>query len=489
VTKKIRTRFAPSPTGFIHLGNIRSALYPWAFARANGGDFILRIEDTDQDRSTQAAVDVIIEGMAWLGLDYDEGPFYQMQRIDRYKQVLLDLQAAGHVYPCYMSVAELDALREHQMLTKQKPRYDGTWRPASGKTLPAIPEGVQPVLRFKNPQTGSVVWDDKVKGRIEISNDELDDLVIARPAQNGEAVGTPTYNFCVVVDDLDMAITHVIRGDDHVNNTPRQINIFKALGKEPPVYAHLPTVLTEMADEQGEKHVVKMSKRNGAKPVTQYRDEGYLPEAMVNYLARLGWSHGDDEIFSREQFLQWFNLDHLGRSAAQFDEAKLNWVNAQHLKAMADEALAPLVAAQLQKRGVFISGDASDAAHPELVEGQLAKICALFKDRCDTTAALAHWAAAFYADITPKADELALHVTEAIQPALQLLGEKLSTCAWDKAAIAASIKEVLQACGLKMPQLAMPVRVLVMGTAQTPAVDAVLALMPREKVLARLQRR
>jgi glutamyl-tRNA synthetase len=423
-------------------------------------------------------VDVIIEGMAWLGLDYDEGPFYQMQRMDRYKAVLLDLQAAGHVYPCYMSVAELDALREHQMATKQKPRYDGTWRPAPGKTLPAIPEGVQPVLRFKNPQTGSVVWEDKVKGRIEISNDELDDLVIARPAQNGEAVGTPTYNFCVVVDDLDMAITHVIRGDDHVNNTPRQINIFKALGKEPPVYAHLPTVLTEMVDEQGEKHVVKMSKRNGAKPVTQYRDEGYLPEAMVNYLARLGWSHGDDEIFSREQFLQWFNLDHLGRSAAQFDEAKLNWVNAQHLKAMADEALTPLVAAQLQKRGVSVGDD-----------DVLSKICGLFKDRCDTTVALAHWAAAFYADITPKADELALHVTEAIQPALQLLSEKLSACAWDKTAIAAAIKEVLQICGLKMPQLAMPVRVLVMGTAQTPALDAVLALMPREKVMARLKSR
>ena len=478
MTQKIRTRFAPSPTGFIHLGNIRSALYPWAFARANGGDFILRIEDTDQDRSTQAAVDVIIEGMAWLGLDYDEGPFYQMQRINRYKEVLLDLQAAGHVYPCYMSVAELDALREHQMATKQKPRYDGTWRPAPGKTLPPVPKGVQPVLRFKNPQTGSVVWEDKVKGRIEISNDELDDLVIARPAQNGEAVGTPTYNFCVVVDDLDMAITHVIRGDDHVNNTPRQINIFKALGKEPPIYAHLPTVLTEMVDEQGEKHVVKMSKRNGAKPVTQYRDEGYLPEAMVNYLARLGWSHGDDEIFSREQFLQWFNLDHLGRSAAQFDEAKLNWVNAQHLKAMADEALAPLVAAQLQRRGVSVGEDAV-----------LPKICALFKDRCDTTVALADWAAAFYADITPKADELSLHVTEAIQPALHLLAEKLATCAWDKPSIAAAIKEVLSTTGLKMPQLAMPVRVLVLGTAQTPAVDAVLALMPREKVLARLQSR
>ena len=240
---KIRTRFAPSPTGFIHLGNIRSALYPWAFARATGGDFILRIEDTDLDRSTQASVDVIIEGMAWLGLDHDEGPYYQMQRMDRYKVVLADLQAAGHVYPCYMSMEALDALRERQMANKEKPRYDGTWRPAPGKTLPTIPEGVKPVLRFNNPIGGLVAWDDKVKGRIEISNDELDDLVIARPD------GTPTYNFCVVVDDIDMAITHVIRGDDHVNNTPRQINIFKALGKEPPIYAHLPTVL----NEQGEK--------------------------------------------------------------------------------------------------------------------------------------------------------------------------------------------------------------------------------------------
>ncbi|SDP20936.1 glutamyl-tRNA synthetase [Rhodoferax sp. OV413] len=460
MTQKTRTRFAPSPTGFIHLGNIRSALYPWAFARATGGDFILRIEDTDVERSTQVAVDVIIEGMQWLGLDYDEGPFYQMQRMDRYKAVLADLVAAGHVYPCYMSVAELDALRDAQMAAKEKPRYDGTWRPEAGKTLPPIPAGVQPVLRFKNPLGGAVVWDDKVKGRIEISNDELDDLVIARPD------GTPTYNFCVVVDDLDMEITHVIRGDDHVNNTPRQINIFRALGKEPPVYAHLPTVL----NEQGEK----MSKRNGAKPVTQYAAEGYLPDAMVNYLARLGWSHGDDEIFSREQFLQWFNLDHLGKSAAQFDEAKLRWVNAQHLKAMPDEALAALVATHLQAKGI-------QSDH------RLPAICGLFKDRCDTTIVLADWAATFYADVTPKADELAQHVTPAIQPALALLREKLASCAWDKPSIAAAIKEVLAAQGLKMPQLAMPVRVLVMGTAQTPSLDAVLFLSFREKVLQRLQ--
>ena len=461
MTTPVRTRFAPSPTGFIHLGNIRSALYPWAFARSTGGAFILRIEDTDLERSSQAAVDVIIEGMQWLGLDHDEGPFYQMQRMDRYKAVLADMVAAGHVYPCYMSVEELDALRERQMANKEKPRYDGTWRPEPGKVLPPVPEGVKPVLRFKNPQGGVVAWEDKCKGRIEFSNDELDDLVIARPD------GTPTYNFCVVVDDIDMAITHVIRGDDHVNNTPRQINIFRALGKEPPVYAHLPTVL----NEQGEK----MSKRNGAKPVTQYRDEGYLPDAMVNYLARLGWSHGDDEIFSREQFLQWFNLDHLGTSAGRFDDAKLRWVNAQHLKAMADAELAERVRPFLAQRGI--------AADERLVG-----ICALFKDRCDTLVALADWAQAFYADVSPSDADLAQHVTDAVRPAVAQLGEKLQACAWDKASISAALKEVLTATGLKMPQLAMPVRVLVMGTPNTPSLDAVLALHDQKNVIARLQK-
>ena len=370
------------------------------------------------------------------------------------------------MYPCYMSVAELDALRERQMTAKEKPRYDGTWRPEPGKVLPPVPAGVQPVLRFKNPQGGSVVWDDKVKGRIEISNDELDDLVIARPAAVGEAVGTPTYNFCVVVDDIDMAITHVIRGDDHVNNTPRQINIFKALSKEPPVYAHLPTVL----NEQGEK----LSKRNGAKAVTAYAAEGFLPEAMVNYLARLGWSHGDDEIFTRAQFISWFNLDHLGRSAAQFDEAKLRWVNAQHLKAMDGAALAPLVAKHLQDRGI--------TAH-----AQLPALCDLLKDRCDTTLALADWVHKFYADVTPMADDLATHLTPAVQPALRTLAEALGDCAWDKAGISAAIKLVLTQHALKMPQLAMPVRVLVLGTPQTPALDAVLALFDRSTVLARLR--
>ena len=306
-----------------------------------------------------------------------------------------------------------------------------------------------------------VAWDDKVKGRIEISNAELDDLVIARPD------GTPTYNFCVVVDDIEMAITHVIRGDDHVNNTPRQINIFRALGVEPPVYAHLPTVLNEAGE--------KMSKRNGAKPVTQYRDEGYLPDAMINYLARLGWSHGDDEIFSREQFLDWFNLDHLGKSAAQFDEAKLRWVNAQHLKAMDPERLAELVRPRLAQRGI--------APAP-----QLAAICALFKDRCDTTVALADWVAVFYSDVHVDPDVLKPMLNPEVHQAIAALAQALVSCEWTPTVVAAQIKQVLTQAGIKMPQLAMPVRVLLCGQAQTPSLDAVIALFTRERVLQRLQK-
>lgn len=468
MTQKVRTRFAPSPTGFIHLGNIRSALYPWAFARANRGDFILRIEDTDLERSTQASVDVILEGMQWLQLDHDEGPFYQMQRMDRYKEVLAQLQAKGYVYPCYMSMEELDALREKQMAAKEKPRYDGTWRPEAGKVLPPVPEGVKPVLRFKTPKDGVVAWEDKCKGRIEFQNAELDDLVIARPD------GTPTYNFCVCVDDMDMGITHVIRGDDHVNNTPRQIHIFEALGAQVPVFAHLPTVL----NEQGEK----MSKRNGAKAVTQYRDEGYLPDAMVNYLARLGWSHGDDEIFSRQQFLEWFNLDHLGRSAGQFDEAKLRWVNAQHLKAMDDAALAAQVQPFVVKAGVEPALLAAD--------DRLVRICGLFKDRCETLIDLANWAKLFYVDsIERNPEDYAKHLTDAATPVLAAFEAAIQSVEWSKEAIAAAIKEVLKVQGVKMPVLAMPVRVLTLGTAHTPSVDAVLELLGREKILARLKNR
>ncbi len=294
--------------------------------------------------------------------------------------------------------------------------------------------------------------------------------MIARP------YGTPTYNFCVVVDDIDMAITHVIRGDDHVNNTPRQINIFNALGKDVPVYAHLPTVMTESVDEQGEKHVVKMSKRNGAKAVTQYAVEGYLPDALVNYLARLGWSHGDDEIFSREQFVAWFNLDHLGKSAAQFDEAKLRWVNAQHLKAMSDAALADAVKP-------FLSNDAAAG----LDDLRLERGCGLFKDRCSTLVELAHWLQVLVKGGQASSEDVALHVTDAVRPALSLLADAFTGCDWNKAGIAAAIKQVLGQSGLKMPQLAMPVRVLVMGTPQTPSLDAILELMVREDVIARLK--
>ncbi len=398
---QVRTRFAPSPTGFIHLGNIRSALYPWAYARANGGVFILRIEDTDVERSSQEAVDVILESMHWLGLDYDEGPHYQMQRMDRYKQVLAQMLERGLAYRCYMQPDELDALRERQMAAKQKPRYDGTWRPEPGKTLPPLPPGVQPVVRFRNPLDGSVVWDDKVKGRIEISNTELDDLVIARPD------GTPTYNFCVVVDDIDMAITHVIRGDDHVNNTPRQINILRALGAPEPVYAHLPTVL----NEQGEK----MSKRHGAKAVTQYRDEGYLAGAVVNYLARLGWSHGDDEIFTREQFLQWFDLDHLGRSPGPVrrSQAALGQCAAHQ-----DDA---------GQRARAARRAAARAARCRACRGhmKLAEAIGLFKDRCSTTVELADWLLPYATEVAPSAEDLAAHVTPLVKPALDTLCQAL----------------------------------------------------------------
>ncbi|WP_418320064.1 glutamate--tRNA ligase [Piscinibacter sakaiensis] len=468
---QVRTRFAPSPTGFIHLGNIRSALFPWAYARANNGVFVLRIEDTDIERSSQEAVDVILQSMQWLGLTPDEGPYYQMQRMDRYRQVVAQMLDSGLAYRCYVTPAELDELRERQLAAKQKPRYDGRWRPEPGKTLPSVPDGIAPVIRFRNPQGGTVVWEDKVKGRIEISNDELDDLVIARPADAGEdGIGTPTYNFCVVVDDIDMAITHVIRGDDHVNNTPRQINILRALGAVPPVYAHLPTVL----NEQGEK----MSKRHGAKPVTQYRDEGFLADAVVNYLARLGWSHGDDEIFSREQLLQWFNLDHLGKSAGQFDEAKLRWVNSQHIKAADAARLTPLVIEQLQRRGANVAADAA----------WLEPAINLFKDRCATTVELAEWLEMLARPVEPSAQDLEDHVTPAVLPAIESLAKRLPDVSWDKAGIATAIKQTLGEFGLKMPQLATAVRVLVCGRPQTPSVDAVLALFECNIVVARLQK-
>jgi glutamyl-tRNA synthetase len=458
---KIRTRIAPSPTGFLHLGTARTALYSWAFARHHGGEFVLRIEDTDVARSTQDSVDQILASMRWLGLDYDEGPVYQMQRLARYHAVVEQMIATGDAYRCYCTPDELEAMREAQRERGEKTHYDGRWRPEPGKSLPPVPQGVEPVVRFRNPLEGEVSWDDLVKGPITISNHEIDDLIILRPD------GVPTYNFAVVVDDWDMAITHVFRGDEHINNTPWQINIFRALGAPLPLFGHCPVILGD--DGQ------KLSKRRGAVSVTAYEESGYLPEAMLNYLARLGWSHGDEELFSREQLVQWFDGSHLSRSPAQWDPAKLAWVNAQYMKQADDARLAALVAAQWQARGVGLA-----------VDDVLAQRCGLFKDRCSTTVELADWLGMYVADVSPTDAELSAHVTDAVKPALASLAARLGDAAWDKASIASVFKQTLTEHGLKMPQLALPVRLLVCGRAQTPSIDAVLALFPREIVLARL---
>ncbi len=458
----IRTRFAPSPTGFLHIGGARTALFAWAFARHHLGNFILRVEDTDVARSTPEAVQAIIDGMDWLGLAPDEGPFYQMQRMDRYKEVIQQMLASGEAYYCYTTPEELEQMREAQRAKGEKPRYDGTWRPEPGKTLPMPPTGLQPVVRFRNPTEGAVAWDDLVKGHIEIANIELDDLIIARQD------GTPTYNFCVVVDDWDMKVTHVIRGDDHVNNTPRQINILNALGAEVPVYAHLSMILGD--DGQ------KLSKRHGAVSVMQYHEDGYLPEAVLNYLARLGWSHGDDEIFTMEQFCAWFDLNHITPSAAQFNTEKLNWLNAYYIKQTDNRRLAELVKPRLEARGVTVGDSPS-----------LETIIALYKDRIVNLNELADAAEVFYIELTPHAETLAHHLTAEAKPALADFVAGLEGVAWDAPSINALIKACIGAHGLKMPKLAMPLRVLLTGQAQTPSVDAVIALFPRELALKRLR--
>ena len=462
MARRVRTRIAPSPTGFLHLGTARTALFSWAFARHHGGDFILRIEDTDVARSTQEAVDQIVAAMKWLALDHDEGPFFQMQRLGRYREVIARMLAEGSAYHCYCTPAELDVMREAQRARGEKPRYDGRWRPEPGKSLPAVPDSQKPVVRFRNPTDGHVTWTDMVKGPISISNRELDDLIIAR------ADGTPTYNFCVVVDDLDMDISHVIRGDDHVNNTPRQINILRALGAELPEYGHVPMILGPDGD--------KLSKRHGAVSVLDYEEAGYLPDAMVNYLARLGWSHGDEELFDRSQLVAWFDGQHLARSPAQWDAAKLNWVNAHRIKQLGDDTLAQIVVERLRREG--IAGDDS---------GSVVRMCALFKDRCATTNELVDWLRMFFVRVHPSADDLARHVDAAVHPGIAALHARLTTVDWTKAEIAAAIKQTLAETGLKMPQLAHAVRVLVCGRAQTPSVDAVLELFSRDTVLERLR--
>jgi glutamyl-tRNA synthetase len=461
----VRTRFAPSPTGFLHIGGARTALYSWAFARHHGGTFILRIEDTDVERSTPEAVQAILDGMAWLDLAHDEGPFYQMQRMDRYREVIRQMLEQGTAYRCYCSREELDTMRAEQEARGLKPRYDGRWRPEPGRTLPAPPAGVDPVVRFRNPSDGSVVWDDLIKGPIEIANAELDDLIIAR------SDGTPTYNFCVVVDDRDMRITHVIRGDDHVNNTPRQINILAALGGPLPRYGHVPMI--HGPDGQ------KLSKRHGAVSVMQYDDDGYLPEAVINYLARLGWSHGDEEIFSRAQFVEWFDGAHVSRSPARFDFEKLGWLNNQYLKAADDTRLAALVAPRLVARGV--AGDAPGHAYVDLPA-----VCALLKDRAVTLNEIADLAVMFYVEPHPHAEGLSEHLKPEARPALRAFADGCASIDWTREQIATLIKSTVSAHKLKMPQFGMPMRVLVFGRTQTPALEAVLALMPRHVVLHRI---
>ena len=449
----VRTRFAPSPTGYLHIGGARTALFSWAYARHHGGKFVLRIEDTDLERSTADSVQAILDGMRWLGLDWDEGPFFQMKRLARYREVAEALVAAGHAYRDYMPKQELDALRTEQAARGEKPRYDR----AIGQKYRG--EGPAPI-RFKTPQEGEVGWNDLVKGPISFPNAELDDLVLLR------ADGVPTYNFGVVVDDLDMDITHVIRGDDHVNNTPRQIHIFKALQRELPAFGHVPMIL----GADGER----LSKRHGATSVMEYASLGYLPEALVNYLARLGWSHGDAEIFSRDELVQWFDLARVSRSPAQFNPEKLAWINQQYLKEASDARLALLVEPELRKRGAQLAGGAP-----------LEKVVALLKERASSIPQLADEAMLFYAvDVDPGKPDW----DSDVEKALRMLKAKLTSVPWERSAIAEAIKEAVKSNGLKMPQLAMPLRRLVTGRTQTPSIDAVLELIGRETVLLRLSR-
>jgi glutamyl-tRNA synthetase len=457
----VRTRFAPSPTGFLHIGGARTALFSWAYAKKYGGQFVLRVEDTDVERSTPEAVQAILHGMAWLGLAHDEGPFYQMQRMEHYKKHLQSLLASGHAYHCYSSKAELDALREQQMQAGLKPKYDGKWRPEVGKMLPEVPADVNPVIRFKNPKEGVVAWHDMVKGDIEIANSELDDLIIAR----GD--GTPTYNFCVVVDDWEMGITQVIRGDDHVNNTPRQINLFKALGADVPQYAHLSMILGD--DGQ------KLSKRHGAVSVMQYQEDGYLPEAVLNYLARLGWSHGDDEVFDMAQFCQWFDLDHITPSAAQFNTEKLNWLNAHYIKTADLTALALDITERLAKQGVTVK------AEPLMIS-----VLELYRERANNLNQLAADIAYFYQVPVANAADVEKYVTDDIRSVMQGLLATLSHIEWTQEHIHEAINAAVKQNELKFPKIAMPLRVMLAGVAQSPSIDQVMAILGKEEVLTRM---
>jgi glutamyl-tRNA synthetase len=452
------TRFAPSPTGLLHVGGARTALFCWLYARRMAGKFILRVEDTDRERSTEEAVRVILEGMAWLGLDADEGPYYQTERFDRYREVIAEMLKAGSAYHCYCTKEELDALREQQIARKEKPRYTGTCRE---RTTPR--PGVEPVVRFRNPQSGTTVVEDLVHGPVTFQNAELDDLIIAR------SDGTPTYNFCVVVDDMDMGVTHVIRGDDHLNNTPRQMNMLRALGAAPPAYAHVPMILGPDG--------AKLSKRHGAVSVLQYEEEGYLPDALLNYLVRLGWSHGDQEIFTREEMIAAFDIHDVNKAASAFNPEKLLWLNQQHMVRSPPTALIPHLRAQLRRLG-------TDSDDEQLLEGVIVSQ----RERAKTLKEMAENSRFFFTDdirLDPKA--VAKHLTADGLASLGKVRARLAALKeWNAAAIHDALNALAAELQVGLGKIAQPVRVAVTGTAVSPPIDATLALLGRERSLARL---
>ncbi|QDC99101.1 glutamate--tRNA ligase [Candidatus Methylopumilus universalis] len=455
------TRFAPSPTGYLHIGGARTALFSWAYAKRHRGQFILRIEDTDIERSTPEAVEAIMDGMTWLHLDFDEGPIYQTKRMAVYKQYIDQLIKEDKAYLCYSSKEELEVLRESQMKAGLKPKYDGKWRPEPGKSLPPTPKNIQPVVRFKNPTSGVVSWHDLVKGEITIANEELDDLVIAR----GD--GTPTYNFCVVIDDWEMKVTHVIRGDDHINNTPRQINLLKALNANIPAYAHLSMILGD--DGQ------KLSKRHGAVSVMQYFDQGYLPEAILNYLARLGWSHGDDEIFSMTDFCQWFDLDHITSSSAQFNTEKLDWLNSHYIKTLPLDRISSAIEPYLKK-----------VVHTPIDQNLLIGAIDIHRERANHLTNLAKDIAYIFEVQKPNQQDFEKHINAEALELIKSFQASLNKIDWTKEAIHNVMNEVVTLHAIKFPKLAMPLRVLLTGIAQSPSIDAVMAILGRDETMKRL---
>lgn len=457
----VRTRFAPSPTGYLHIGGARTALFSWLYARKHGGTFILRIEDTDLERSNAASVNAILEGMAWLNLDYDEGPFYQTKRFDRYKEVIAQLLKEGKAYHCYCSKEELEIRRQTQMANKEKPRYDGRCRHHQGSP----PSGVQPVVRFKNPIDGVVMVDDVVRGKVVFQNTELDDLIIAR------SDGSPTYNFTVVVDDFDMKITHVIRGDDHLNNTPRQINILKAMGAQLPVYAHLPMILAEDG--------AKLSKRVHGESVSvvQYREEGYLPEALLNYLVRLGWSHGDQEIFTLDELVQLFDIKDINHTASSINKSKLLWVNQHYIKNAAPEHIARHLSHHFTKLNI----DPTNG--PDLLD-----VIKVQQERCKTLTEMAESSLCFYRQFAQfDAAAAQKHFSKDLAPVLAAIRDKLATLEpWDKTLLHAVIAETAEAFAMKIGKVAMPLRVAVAGGPVSPSIDATLWLVGRAGCITRL---